>query len=248
MSRQEELEQVKATIETVARFDERERLDHSPFHLSACGGCGAPSFQQPCSLCGYYPYGADRGTWFPKKASFADFAIMVRKSGPGGQNGTIATWHARSRFKGRVDMTEEQAKAAGENAAVRASGFECCEIQTVWDVVSGRKVAVAREPERLYVNWGWSGFFEARAVAQGSYAMNGGDAECAAAVREAAGAWVDAVHGEDMDGMASALEDVLEACRMMDARLGRSGNLSAAHDYLCKAKEAVEMAAPGIRA
>jgi hypothetical protein len=30
----------------------------SYFHLSRCA-CGQPSWQQPCPLCGYYPYGND---------------------------------------------------------------------------------------------------------------------------------------------------------------------------------------------
>jgi len=29
------------------------------FHLSPCGGCGAPMWQQPCACCGYYPRGND---------------------------------------------------------------------------------------------------------------------------------------------------------------------------------------------
>ncbi len=32
-------------------------FDH--FHLTACGGCGMPAFQQPCPMCGYYPMGND---------------------------------------------------------------------------------------------------------------------------------------------------------------------------------------------
>lgn len=27
------------------------------FHLRPCGGCSAPMWQQPCALCGFYPYG-----------------------------------------------------------------------------------------------------------------------------------------------------------------------------------------------
>lgn len=29
------------------------------FHLTPCGGCGQPVWQQPCPLCGYYPMGND---------------------------------------------------------------------------------------------------------------------------------------------------------------------------------------------
>lgn len=29
------------------------------FHLTKCGGCGGPSFQQPCVICRYYPMGDD---------------------------------------------------------------------------------------------------------------------------------------------------------------------------------------------
>lgn len=28
------------------------------FHLTPCGGCGCPMWQQPCLICGFYPYGS----------------------------------------------------------------------------------------------------------------------------------------------------------------------------------------------
>ena len=29
------------------------------FQLGLCGGCGLPSWEQPCPVCGFYPYGND---------------------------------------------------------------------------------------------------------------------------------------------------------------------------------------------
>jgi hypothetical protein len=33
------------------------RIGECPFHLSPCGSCGSPTWQQPCHVCGYYPQG-----------------------------------------------------------------------------------------------------------------------------------------------------------------------------------------------
>jgi len=82
---------IAEAVEEIGRNAERMLKRHSPFHLQACGGCGCPSFRQPCTLCGFYPLGADKGTWHPKEATPEQFERMIERSGPDGRDGTIAT-------------------------------------------------------------------------------------------------------------------------------------------------------------
>ena len=82
---------IERAIETVARLYERSVLSHSPLHLAACGGCGGPSFQQPCPLCNFYPMGSDKGQWHPRTASRQFFCDRVAASASDGA-GNLATW------------------------------------------------------------------------------------------------------------------------------------------------------------
>lgn len=82
---------VGSAVEAIARLYERSMLAPSPLHLAACGGCGGPSFQQPCPLCGFYPMGADKGRWHPETSSRRFFCDKVAGSAPQGA-GNLATW------------------------------------------------------------------------------------------------------------------------------------------------------------
>lgn len=82
---------IEQAIETIARLHERYMLSPSHLHLAACGGCGGPSFQQPCPLCGFYPMGADQGRWYPHSATRHFFCEQVAATAAKG-TGNIATW------------------------------------------------------------------------------------------------------------------------------------------------------------
>lgn len=225
MDRDDKIERVKETVEAVAIFDERERLASSPFHLSKCGGCGAPSFQQPCSLCGFYPYGSYKGHWTPKEATKEQFEAMVERSGPDGKDGTVATWHARSFWEGRVDVSREAAKEAGEAAACRAAAVSCCPVDDVWDVVAEGGLSVTREPRPHAVNVAWRGIFEAKSIASGRYG-DLKDPVAATELRQGVESWAEALHANDVEGMGSSLARISEAARKMQTVVGTSGNLS----------------------
>ena len=71
----------------------------SYFHLARCGGCGCPSFQQPCSLCNHYPMG--ERVVAPERPLFTceQFEKRIAASGVSGLKGVagnIATWYARA--------------------------------------------------------------------------------------------------------------------------------------------------------
>jgi len=98
-------------IQAVRDMDERHRY----FHLTPCGGCGQPSFQQPCPLCGYYPMGNDP-------------AERERCSGPTREDwlrmvrGNVALWYVSrgrrtlswktdSMFRESIERLEDEARA-----------------------------------------------------------------------------------------------------------------------------------------
>ena len=74
------------TVEMVRGMDKKAARY---FHLSPCGGCGMPTWQQPCPVCGYYPMGnvseeqercrpyQDKGRWLR----------LVKR------HGSIAAWY-----------------------------------------------------------------------------------------------------------------------------------------------------------
>ncbi|GJD90962.1 hypothetical protein BHAOGJBA_4506 [Methylobacterium hispanicum] len=82
---------VERAVEAIASLYERAVLARSPLHLAGCGGCGGPTFQQPCPLCDFYPMGADKGRWHPETASRQFFCDKVAGSAPQG-TGNLATW------------------------------------------------------------------------------------------------------------------------------------------------------------
>lgn len=226
--------EVREAVEAVARADERVRLKHSPFHLVACSGCGAPSFGQPCPLCGYYPMGTHKGTWHPKRASYEDFRRMVDRSGPGGEGGTIATWHARNVAYPRTAERSEEVARLAASVVVPDAG-------TVWDVVAVGGRQVVRDLAPTHVRDGWSGLSEANWLVIGE--IGKGAPRLAPEMTDVLREWVAAVHGEDRAGMQSALERGLELCRRIEAVAGRSGNLSMAIDAI---KRAVETLPPEV--
>lgn len=241
------LERVRETVEAVARFHETEHLVASPFHLCKCGGCGAPAYQQPCNLCGFYPRGADKGYWNPKNATREDFARMVEGSGPGGRDGTIATWHARAYWENRAGLTRENARSAGEAAAMKALAVSCCSVDDVWEAVAVEGAMAARDTPPVHVANGWNGVYEARAVAEGWLGTPGNPAS-AAAIRHGAAQWARAVHQDDAEGMAEALAAVLDAAGTMGRAIGRNGNLVYAIDCLKRAQDSLGTSAPAIKA
>lgn len=112
-----------------------------PFHLARCY-CGAPSWQQPCPTCGYYPmYGSTGTSWAPESATREGFVAMARRRGGvaawyfAGYRRTVA-YTADWRFRERIDALVAAAK---EWDGVPSPA-------EVWDSVRGE--GVDRAPER----------------------------------------------------------------------------------------------------
>ena len=231
------VEEVRSAIEAVARNDEAQLLRRSPFHLASCGGCGAPAFQQPCSICSYYPRGADKGTWHPKAATRDIFIEAVECSGPGRTGGTIATWHAR-----RHENTASEAYRAKVRALVEAASMlEMPDAGTVWDVVAAERSLVRGAAPR-HVHAGWRGFEEAMTLVSGE--IGRGAPKLPGKAREIVQGWVAAVHNDDYAGMLAALEQGLALCRDIGYQAGRSGNLNMAAQYMREAEEILGASAP----
>ncbi|HST58968.1 MAG TPA: hypothetical protein VLK84_09775 [Longimicrobium sp.] len=106
-----------------------------PFHLARCY-CGAPSWQQPCPTCDYYPmYGSTGTSWAPESATRGGFVATA------GRHGGVAAWYFAGysrtvayrtdwRFRERIDALVAAAK---EWEGVPSPG-------EVWDSVRGEAV------------------------------------------------------------------------------------------------------------
>lgn len=209
---------VTASVEAIARFSEVMTLRRSPFHLNACGGCGVPSFQQPCSLCGHYPMGEKPVL---RQRPFEDFAAMIERSGPGEANGTIATWHAREEFRSVAWMgrPETVRKETMREHVAMAAAIDVADARTVWDIVVGSGKPVLRQDCPLIVSQGWRAVDEILAQVDRHSNPN-----LSAKARHTARVWVEAAHGEDIDAARSALAAIRSVALQMPGA-GRNGNI-----------------------
>jgi hypothetical protein len=111
-------EQTKAAIRAL---DGPEGITRN-FHLSPCGGCGQPVWQQPCPLCGYYPMGSDprerercqkmdvtRDDWLRYAKRAGDVAQWYLE----GFTRTVAWSKCEPGFRDKVCALIEQAKDLG---------------------------------------------------------------------------------------------------------------------------------------
>ena len=212
-----DIEQLTAGIEAVARFHEKRFGQRSPFHLSACGGCGCPAFQQPCSLCRYYPMGTDRGTWHPKVATKELFCSMVEKTGPGGSDGTIATWHAL----GHLQKYEDRAALIDA-----ASQIDVPSAAEYWDAVCVEGLSLSRPPEPRAMPGVWYGVSDMAAIANGQ--MFAKPSRQAPAVNALVREWVDALHSGDDDEFEDALTRIRKMASDLQYEYPRNGNLTSA--------------------
>lgn len=216
-----DVEQLVEGIEQVARFYEKRFGNRSPFHLSACGGCGCPCFKQPCSLCGYYPMGFDRGTWNPKVATRELFCSMVERSGPGGSDGTIATWHALSNLQ-KYESRDELVQAAAMIDVPAASEY--------WDAVCVEGMSLSRPDGEYDFYRVWNAVGDIGEIANGR--MFQPQSRQAPKVNALVQDWVDAVHSGDR----AEIEDVLGRLKKMTGELlyeyPRNGNLFTALEII----------------
>ena len=131
-------------VEGIARLYERSMLTRSPLHLAACGGCGGPTFQQPCPLCSYYPMGSDKGHWHPHAATREFFCEKVAASAPDG-TGNLATWVLGQKKRTVAYKEDASFKVRLEDALSFAIGMATPEPGLVFDLVAGAKTSVSRE-------------------------------------------------------------------------------------------------------
>lgn len=223
-----DIDELQDGIETVARFHEKRYGLKSPFHLSKCGGCGCPAFQQPCLMCGFYPMGIHKGHWSPKEATKEMFCSMVERSGPGGADGTIATWHASYEAQGFRRDVEDAAREASELDVPSASEY--------WDAVSVNDMSVHRP---IHPNAGvWDAIHEIT-----SYVLRddtGQLAREARSAREAIELWADAYAEEDLEATLAVIDDLRRAALDSIGRARGAGNLRHAVEILDKVKNRID--------
>ncbi len=220
-----DIEKLKDGIEAVARFDEKKFGHRSPFHLSACGGCGCPSFQQPCKLCGYYPMGMDKGTWSPKEATREMFCSMVERSGPGGRDGTIATWHAVSNKK-KFETRDDVAEAAADIDVPTAAEY--------WDAVVVQDIGIHRDTPETFAWRAWTAVGDIGQLARGEFSGSA-PSRRSPQIFAAIDGWVDALHSGDRSAIHDSLEALRDVAGSMRYEYPRNGNIISAIGYLSEA-------------
>lgn len=142
---------IERAIETVARLYERSVLSHSPLHLAACGGCGGPSFQQPCPLCNFYPMGSDKGVWHPRTASRQFFCDRVAASASDGA-GNLATWVLSASRKTVAYAQSYAFRQRLDGALAEAAHLEMPDPGLIHDRVAGDGMRYGR-PSGTYGFW-----------------------------------------------------------------------------------------------
>jgi hypothetical protein len=225
-----EIENLIDGVEAVGRFDEQRHGRHSPFHLTACGGCGCPAFQQPCSLCGYYPMGADKGYYSPKEATREMFCTMVDRSGPGGRDGTIATWHAVARKRRYEDKN---------TVALAASEIELPTAAEYWDAVVLQDARLHRKTPERFASRAWTAIDDIGQLAMGGFCgvqPSMQSTQIFAAIR----GWVEALHSEDREEIRSSFSKLRQVVGIMRYEYSGNGNMRSAIRNLDEAIELFE--------
>jgi hypothetical protein len=225
-----DIEKLWDGVEAVARFHERRSGYRSPFHLDACGGCGCPAFQQPCSLCRYYPMGADKGYYSPKVATKEMFCTMVERSGPGGRDGTIATWHAVANMR-KHENKDDVAAAAAEVEVPSAADY--------WDAIVVDGLGFSRQRSERFVNLAWYAIGDIRQLATGEFTGDPAYSKVPVVVAQIDD-WVVALHSGDRDAMRESLEKLKDTAHKMRGEYPRNGNLSSSIERLSTALDLMD--------
>jgi len=246
--------------ERIGRVYEQAMLTRSPFHLSPCGGCGGPAFQQPCSLCGYYPMG---GPDPRQPATLDQFRRSVENSMPGG-TGNLATWYFGNFRKTVAYKPHSSYKAKVDDLIAEAARMtDLPNADAVWQhvVVEGNRIRRPGVPaEALFL---WSAVFETvhafdRAdedMSRPSYYGSNGSYSTSVYVptglrdkaKEGARLAVQAMHGDDdaWEPAVDTLSKVISELKSLRARWVPEGNLNSAQGNLDKVREIrAEAAAP----
>lgn len=238
-----DFDRARAGVEAVAQFMEVEFMRQSPFHLASCGGCGGPSFGQPCAICGYYPMGTNKGAWSPRVATKEIFVEAVRRSGPGGKDGNLATWLLQSEAK-LMAYNSPAGQARIADAASRAIDLSLPDAELVWDEVVARGHGLHRDRASHEVNSGWRGAFEvSNLVAQA------GNPRISEEWRKAVAEWIAAIHADSREGQVLAVKAMRKVAQNLSDVYPRNGNLHFAREQLRDAEERLlEMGAEAIDA
>jgi hypothetical protein len=122
----------------------------SPFHLSPCGQCGGPSFQQPCPLCGYYPMGIFAKKTDKPTISCAGFERAIDRSGVGRKDGNVATWLAREQMRTVAYIEKQSYRNKVDAMLVAAQSLEGLpSAAEIYDLVAVRGKSLSAARHRL---------------------------------------------------------------------------------------------------
>lgn len=122
-------------VTTVKEMHEAVFHKSSGFHIGPCYRCGAPVWQQPCPVCGYYPgRGFDDPIPSAKdkeyyRCSFGRFEQIVSR------NGNYAAWYF-SGYRGTSGYRNKPGFALlVEKVVEEAEGLQCPTAEDIWEYV-----------------------------------------------------------------------------------------------------------------
>ena len=198
------------TVEAVARLRESWVPVRCDFRLAPCGGCGGPSFQSPCSLCGHHPNEAGKGRWYPPRASAEYFAATVDRSGLHRAGGNLATWHTRSlqrSLRPPRSRGATPADAAVDALLARAQALRgLSPARDVYDAVARAGATLGRAPDPAHETH-WDALEACMAAAAEARARPAPpDARAVDALMSRMQDVVSAIHADDDDAARAALE------------------------------------------
>lgn len=194
-------------VERIGELEETFLFKHSSIHFGKCGGCGGPAYQQPCAICNFYPYGSDKGHFWPAVATYEHFKKSVDRSVKD-QEPNLATWYFSTKYE-RVQVMQ----FILPEMLVEAAKLDMPSARTVWDVVVVDGRQIHREYPDRHIAAGWRGI-EELIFLRTQREMN---SVLSQDIDKVAKKWVAAVHDGDLQAVTDALEaaqDVLQnRCR-----------------------------------
>lgn len=220
-------------LERIGQIEEAVLLERSSIHINRCGGCGGPTYHQPCAICNFYPIWNEKSTHSPAVATAAHFKSAIERSSHLSHEGTLATWYFKTKFNNNSILRYSLAEALDKAVQIKTPNAE-----TIWNLVVVEGLDLRREAPPSFVQKAWSGLEELNQLR----CHRNMDTRTAAQIGETLTSWTEALHAEDNDGIAAILEKgdrLLMQCSHL-----KPGNVLVARQALSQAIEEIPSKRP----
>lgn len=97
------------------------------FHLSPCGGCGCPMWQQPCAICDHYPMGAYRRE--VPLTTKEQWCSAVKK------HGNVYVWREHNNYRYAIEEYRFTAQHLWEQSKAFNGSQDWPSPEEIWDAI-----------------------------------------------------------------------------------------------------------------